>query len=149
METDEIYKFIGYAVAVIFFIYLISKAFSLNVRVIEGMVGNKKDGKKDSDGGISANRDSVTNGDDMDKKIIEKEKGNDKQKEVLIKNKEQYKDALSVAYNRELYLLISKTVEIELLDVKQDVDNLYKQLKSKKDYLDVLDFAYNEVDKLA
>jgi hypothetical protein len=40
MDSDEIYKIIGYFVAVIFFIYLISKALSMNVRVIEGMIGS-------------------------------------------------------------------------------------------------------------
>jgi hypothetical protein len=43
MDSDEIYKIIGYVVAVIFFIYLISKALSLNVRVIEAFGGKKSD----------------------------------------------------------------------------------------------------------
>ena len=46
MDSDEIYKFIGYTVAVIFFIYLISKAFSMNVRLIEGLTSNDKPEKK-------------------------------------------------------------------------------------------------------
>ena len=36
MDSDEIYRFIGYAVAVLFFIYIISKTIRLNARVIEG-----------------------------------------------------------------------------------------------------------------
>ena len=57
MDSDEIYKIIGYIVAVIFFIYLISKAFSLNVRVIEGMTSNDKQSNiKNSGRGVFSTR---------------------------------------------------------------------------------------------
>ena len=58
MDSDEIYKIIGYFVAVIFFIYLISKALSMNVRVIEGMIGSSSssDSKSSSSSNSSSKR---------------------------------------------------------------------------------------------
>jgi hypothetical protein len=37
MDSDVAYKFIGYAVVVLFFIYIISKTIRLNTRLIEGL----------------------------------------------------------------------------------------------------------------
>jgi hypothetical protein len=42
MELDDLYKFIGYSVVVLFFIYLISKAMRINARVIEGLTGRNR-----------------------------------------------------------------------------------------------------------
>ena len=59
MDSDEIYKIIGYFVAVIFFIYLISKALSLNVRVIEAFGGSSSSSKssaKSSAGSASGSK---------------------------------------------------------------------------------------------
>lgn len=46
MDSDDVYKFIGYTVVVMFFLYIISKTMRLNARIIEGMagaIGRKKD----------------------------------------------------------------------------------------------------------
>jgi hypothetical protein len=58
MDSDEIYKIIGYFVAVIFFIYLISKALSMNVRVIEGMIGSSSSSDSKSSSSSSSNSSS-------------------------------------------------------------------------------------------
>ena len=42
MESDDIYKFIGYAAVVLFFIYLLSKVMKLNARIIEGLTPRNK-----------------------------------------------------------------------------------------------------------
>jgi len=37
MDSDEFYKFIGYAAVVLFFIYILSKVMRINARIIEGL----------------------------------------------------------------------------------------------------------------
>ena len=152
MDSDEIYKIIGYIVAVIFFIYLISKAFSLNVRVIEGMTSNDKQSNikknKNNEGGKETDEEKKT--------ISEKEKQNDDIKSDILKDKDNYKDSLNAAYTNQLYALIKLSTEVGF---KQDFTKMdfpdqstvdkYNKLKSMKDYLDILDFAYNEVVNLS
>ena len=173
MDSDEVYKIIGYIVAVIFFIYLISKAFRLNVRVIEGLSfgSNKKDDKKDDNkssgfgsnnsggssvgggggSGIRDNKGNEKSTEDDDKKIIVKEKENDEIKKNIVKKKELYKDALSASYNHVVYSLIEVSSRFITDDfTSNDVNNgLMNQIKRMKDTLDVLDFAYNEVVNLS
>jgi hypothetical protein len=132
MDSDEIYKIIGYTVAVIFFIYLISKAFSLNVRVIESFAGDdeeedKKDDKKNNIGAraIFLNNNKETIGakdDDYYKKMINNmEKKNDEMKETITQNKDLYRDVLSVQYNYYLYALISSSpILLIFSDAAQD-----------------------------
>ena len=180
MDSDEIYKIIGYTVAVIFFIYLISKAFSLNVRVIESFSGddeedNKEDKKSSGGRAIFLNNNKETEGvkdDDYFKKMINNmEKRNDEIKEYIIKKKDFYRDALSVQYNYYLYSLISVSIGMLALSDGSDDDgertkeereerernrkereeNLMKYMgiyKQIKDYMGVLDFAFNEIDNI-
>ena len=152
MESDEFYKFIGYAVAVIFFIYLISKAFCLNVRVIEGMTSindNKTDIKyyKDSGKETGNNQQMVQKMED-DNNIVKKS---------LIDQKNEYKDILSAAYNNQLYSLIELSAQI---GKKQDNSkavgaqdqasiDAFKNLKVMKDYLDILEFSYDQVNDIS
>ena len=58
MKTDEIYRFIGYAVVVVFIIYLVSSAFRFQTGVlVEGFMGKKKSSRSSSssvgDGGYT------------------------------------------------------------------------------------------------
>lgn len=95
MDSDEFYKFIGYAVAVIFFIYLISKAFSLNVRVIEGMAGGKKVGKKAGGGassGPGAGRPKQCKPKEKKKEEIKKKQTDEERKAEEAKRKQDKED---------------------------------------------------------
>jgi len=152
MDSDEIYKFIGYAVAVIFFIYLISKAFSLNVRVIEGMTfinDDKTDIKNNKDSGKETG----------DKKQISKKMEDDNNiiKNSLINKKNEYKDILSAAYNHQLYSLIELSAQIGTKQTNSKLDgtldqtsvDAFKNLKVMKDYLDILEFSYDQVSDLS
>jgi len=42
MEADDIYKFIGYSVVVLFFIYVIARVMRINTRIIEALTPRKK-----------------------------------------------------------------------------------------------------------
>ena len=149
MEADEFYKFIGYAVAVIFFIYLISKAFSLNVRVIEGMTSSSSSSSSKSD--IKNNKDSGEKKDNLKKM----EDGNDSVKKTLLDEKDEYKDVLSAAYNHQLYSIIELSAQIGTKQDNSKTDmpdqatiDSFNKLKSMKDYLDILEFSYNQMDEL-
>ena len=170
MDSDEVYKTIGYIVAVIFFIYLIGKALTLNVRVIEGLTSSKdkkKDSKdsKDSKGSKKNVKDNKY--DDVDKKTTEEQSKDDKEfftrleskndeiRQQIVDKKEACKDYLSLAYNRTLYLVIglssnmlfgSYNDKIEM-PKQETLDNMNK-LKTIKDYLDIVEFAYNQIDEL-
>ena len=144
MESDEIYKFIGYTVAVIFFIYLISKAFSLNVRVIEGMTSS------------SDNKSEIKNNNDNNKEKSKKmEDSSNSIKQKLINEKDQYKNVLSAAYNHQLYSIIELSAQIasnqDTSSVKMP-DQLsieaFKNIKAMKDYLDVLELSYDQLNEL-
>lgn len=151
METDDFYKFIGYTVAVIFFIYLISKAFSLNVRVIEGMTSSGSGSKSD----IKNNKDSGKETGDKKANLKKMEDDNESVKKKLLEEKDEYKDVLSAAYNHQLYSIIDLSAQI---GTKQDnsttnmpdqatIDS-FNKLKSMKDYLDTLEFSYDQINEL-
>ena len=152
METDEFYKFLGYTVAVIFFIYLISKAFSLNVRVIEGMTSSSSSSSSSS---IKNNKDSGKETGDKKDNLKKMEDGNDSVKKKLLGEKDEYKDVLSAAYNHQLYSIIELSARI---GTKQDTSTTdmpdqatidsFNKLKSMKDYLDIVEFAYNQMVEL-
>ena len=146
MESDEVYKFIGYSVAVIFFIYLISKAFSLNVRVIEGMTSSS-----DKKSEIKNNNDSGNN----KEKSKKMEDNNNSIKQKLIDEKDEYKNVLSAAYNHQLYSLIELSAQIGAnqdnsstkMPDQETIDS-FNKLKSMKDYLDILELSYDQLDQL-
>jgi hypothetical protein len=154
MDSDDIYKYIGYTVAVIFFIYLISKALSLNVRLIEGLTPNSKNKETAN---IRNNKDNEFNTEDdsTKQKITDKKNQNKSINEDMVKNKDNYKDSLSAAYNNQLYALIQLSAKVGFTQDFTDMglpdqtttDNINK-LKNMKDFLEILDFAYNEVDNL-
>jgi len=144
MESDEVYKFIGYSVAVIFFIYLISKAFSLNVRVIEGMTSS------------SDKKSEIKNNNDNNKEKSKKmEDNNNSIKQKLIDEKDEYKNVLSAAYNHQLYSLIELSAQIGAnqdnsstkMPDQETIDS-FNKLKSMKDYLDILELSYDQLDQL-
>ncbi len=152
------YKFIGYAVVVIFFIYLISKALSLNVRIIEGLTSSKdgkkgiKDNKYDDEG---KDKDSEKTSKNAQRKLSNKEKQNEDNKKEILDRKENTKDILSATYNHNLNVIINLAGSIGLgqdfskknMPKQEEIDSMNK-LKTMKDYLDILEFAYNEVDEL-
>ena len=146
MDSDEVYKFIGYSVAVIFFIYLISKAFSLNVRVIEGMTSSS-----DKKSEIKNNNDSGNN----KEKSKKMEDNNNSIKQKLIDEKDEYKNVLSAAYNHQLYSLIELSAQIGAnqdnsstkMPDQETIDS-FNKLKSMKDYLDILELSYDQLDQL-
>jgi hypothetical protein len=162
MDSDEVYKTIGYIVAVIFFIYLIGKALTLNVRVIEGMTSSK-DKKKDSKDSKKGIKDNKLDDEGKDKSnestqraITKMEKGNDGVKKDYLKETESAKDILSATYNRTLYLVMQMSTVIGLTGLNYDkietpnqetLDNINK-LKTMKEYLDIVEFAYNQFDEL-
>ncbi len=131
MDSDEIYKFIGYTVAVIFFIYLISKAFSMNVRLIEGLASKKVE-----------ERDQ--------KEILElikeiKEQEDRKADSLAIpKNKKNYAEFLTSMYNGLNYHLIE-----ELLSRNVNTPDKIKDFNEKKQTLDAIEFLYNSLDRLS
>jgi hypothetical protein len=124
MDSDEIYKFIGYTVAVLFFIYIISKILRLNTRIIEafgvdtnnpppstdtsGQFGNKSDGNKSDDNNKSNNnKDDNDSGDtkeerkwinDMQDKTADYKKANSETVRYLTKHKNTFLDLLNAYY---------------------------------------------------
>jgi hypothetical protein len=151
MDSDEFYKFIGYAVAVIFFIYLISKAFSLNVRVIEGMTSISSSSKSDSKYSKDKKKESGVKKEQLKKM----EDDNESVKKTLLDEKDEFKDVLSAAYNHQLYSLIELSAQIGTKQDNSKTDmpdqatiDSFNKLKSMKDYLDILEFSYNQMDEL-
>jgi hypothetical protein len=148
MDSDEFYKFIGYAVAVIFFIYLISKAFSLNVRVIEGMTSSSSSSKSDD-------KDKKKESGVKKEQLKKMEDDNESVKKTLLDEKDEFKDVLSAAYNHQLYSLIELSAQIGTKQDNSKTDmpdqatiDSFNKLKSMKDYLDILEFSYNQMDEL-
>jgi len=157
MDSDEVYKTIGYIVAVIFFIYLIGKALTLNVRVIEGLTSNDskkniKDNKVDDEGKDKDNKKSSKK---TQENLSNKEKQNEDNKNKILDRKETTKDMLSATYNHNLNLIIgysaalgrNQSSSITELPTQEEIDNMNK-LKTIKEYLDIVEFAYNQLDEL-
>ena len=158
MDSDEVYKFIGYAVAVIFFIYLITKSIKLNVRVIEGMTSsndskkNIKDNKVDDEG---KDKDNKKTSKKTQENLSNKEKQNEDNKKKILDRKETTKDILSATYNHNLNLIIVHSAALgrnqdfstSEMPKQEEIDNMNK-LKTIKEYLDIVEFAYNQLDEM-
>lgn len=155
MDSDEVYKTIGYIVAVIFFIYLIGKALTLNVRVIEGLTSSKKgikDNKLDDEGKGKDNKKSSKK---TQENLSNKEKQNEDNKKKILDRKETTKDMLSATYNHNLNLIINLSTSIGQMDdfsklelpTQEEIDSMNK-LKTIKEYLDIVEFAYNQLDEM-
>ena len=152
MESDEIYKFIGYAVAVIFFIYLISKALTLNVRVIEGLtITSDKSGSGGSSSSLSnANQDIIIE----EIKLLQKKEDDLKEAfKVDSTNKSNYGTLLDSLYTITNYRLLKL-----IIDNSENINNkpddaitmaAIKKINDLKEFMDTLSFSYKTIDNLA
>ena len=171
MDSDEIYKFVGYAVAVLFFIYLISKALSLNVRIIEGATTIKDSSSKgNSSKGNSSKSNSSKN---SKKKDIENNNINDTKNESksVVESFEKdekrisnfrlgitngvsgdvLKDQLTITYKYRVNQIVELNSFVvpdtsEITRPSKDTLDRMNELKILKDHLDVLEFIYDEVE---
>jgi hypothetical protein len=145
MDTDEIYKFIGYAVAVIFFIYIISKALSLNVRVIEGLTGQNDTSKTDL-----VNQDNILD----EIKLLQKTEDSLKTSFNIDKStKDNYSTLLDNLYTVMNYRLLKLIIEnSEKINSKPDdpaTIATIKKINEMKEFMDTLSFSYKTLDTLS
>ena len=150
MNSDDIYKFIGYAVAVIFFIYVFAKSFSFQAKmfeprgIIEGMtVAEKKNQEFDQE----KLKDDLQTYKDMIQD----------QKDILKAYKPEYKDTYKklIEHMHDLteYRLIRDTIAAEELirDKNETAEGLEKMsaLNKQKEFLATLDYVYTTLNGLA
>ena len=154
MNSDEIYKFIGYAVVVIILIYVISKAFSLNVRLIEGMTTG-------SDSGTSTSKSKAGNADTIDQKEIENEIKLLQTKEDTLRDyfnvnkttKPNYSALVDHLYNITNYRMLKLIIEnSENINNKPDDTATLaaiKKINEMKEFMETLTFSYKTVEGLS
>ena len=145
MDTDEIYKFIGYAVAVIFFIYIISKALSINVRVIEGLTSQNDTSKTDL-----VNQDNILD----EIKLLQKTEDSLKTSFNIDKStKDNYSTLLDNLYTVMNYRLLKLIIEnSEKINSKPDDPATIasiKKINEMKEFIDTLSFYYKTLDTLS
>ena len=141
MDSDEIYKFIGYTVAVIFFIYLISKAFSMNVRLIEGLA-TKETSNPDKKRKKVEERDQKEISDLIKEKKVREDDLADSL--AIPKNKKKYAEYLTTVYNSLNYSMID-----DVLSTTTFTPDDSKDFNEKKQFLDTIEFLYNSLDRLS
>ena len=165
MESDEIYKFIGYAVAVLFFLFVITKVLKLQTRIIEG-ARNRTNKEKNKENNKEKKKKKKANGEDEED---EEDEEDDKKKvktydqDVLIDkiddaqkveyklanylditdsdNKQNYKDFITSKYNSLNYQMLQ-----QYFDGTGGDNKAYNDLKTS---MDTLEFLYNSIDRLA
>ena len=109
MDSDEIYKFIGYTVAVLFFIYIISKILRLNTRIIEAFgldtsnppstdTSGQSDNNNKDDNDSSDTKEERKWINDMQDKTGEYKKVNSETVRYLTKHKNTFLDLLNAYY---------------------------------------------------
>ena len=150
MNSDDIYKFIGYAVAVLFFMYVFAKSLRFQTRlfeprgIIEGMtVAEQKEQEYDQD----KLNDDLTKYKDMIQD----------QKDILKLYKPEYRDTykqiVECMHNLTEYRLLRATISAETLirENNESAEAIEKmaQLQKQKEFLDTLDYVYNNITELA
>jgi hypothetical protein len=132
MDSDEIYKFVGYAVIVLFFIYVISKTIRFNTRIIEGLE-NKSSSKKDS----------------ADQEKVKKDTEKLNTKENTLKDYLQ----IYVQENKDNYGMIKLIIDnAENINNKPDAGETkaaINQIKDMKELMNTLSYAYKTLDSLS
>jgi hypothetical protein len=157
MDSDEIYKAIGYIVVIIFFIYVISKIFRLNTRIIEGFddaVSNKKDNtstNKKSSSNKSVNQEDIKK--EIDK-LIAKEKSLKDYLQIYIReNKDNYGTLMDSLYNITNYRMIKLVLETSD-KVNNNPDSgetkaALEQINNMKEFMNTLTYTYKTLDNLS
>ena len=151
MNTDDFYKFIGYTVAVLFFIYVFAKSFTFQTNllkprgsVIEGMTQMEiKEKEFDQE--------------KLKKDLKTYEDMIQDQKDILKAYKPEYKDTYKklIEHMHDLteYRLIRETIAAEDLirDKNETAEGLEKMsaLNKQKEFLATLDYIYTSLNNLA
>ena len=146
MNSDDIYKFIGYAVAVIFFIYVFAKSFSFQAKmfeprgIVEGMT--VADQKKQEFDQTKLKADLQTY-----KDMIQDQK--DILKIYKPDYKDTYKQVIESMHDLTEYRLIRSTIAAEELirDKSETAEGIEKmeQLRNLKEFLLTLDYVYTNL----
>ena len=146
MNSDDIYKFIGYTVAVLFFIYVFAKSLRFQTKlfeprgIIEGMtVAEKKNQEFDQE----KLKDDLQTYKDMIQD----------QKDILKIYKPDYKDTykqvIESMHDLTEYRLIRSTIAAEDLirDKSETAEGIEKmeQLRNQKEFLLTLDYVYTNL----
>jgi len=150
MESDEIYRFVGYAVVVIFFIYLISKAFTMNIRMIEGFTSTgTSTGKGSSGTSNNVNPDDITN----EIKLLQTSEDTLKSYFQIDKNKDNYGALLDNLYTITNYRLLKLIMDnAEIINNKPDDANTMaaiKKINELKEFMETLSYSYKSLDNLS
>ena len=148
MNSDDIYKFIGYTVAVLFFIYVFAKSLRFQTKlfeprgIIEGMtVAEKKNQEFDQE----KLKDDLQTYKDMIQD----------QKDILKLYKPEYKDTykqiIESMHDLTEYRLIRSTIAAEELirDKNETAECIEKmdQMNKQKEFLITLDYIYTGINK--
>jgi hypothetical protein len=145
MDSDEIYKFVGYAVIVLFFIYVISKTIRFNTRIIEGLE-NKSSSKKDS-----ADQEKVKK--DTEKLNTKENTLKDYLQIYVQENKDNYGNMMDSLYNVTNYRMIKLIIDnAENINNKPDAGETkaaINQIKDMKELMNTLSYAYKTLDSLS
>jgi|OM-RGC.v1.024051193 hypothetical protein len=150
MNSDDIYKFIGYTVAVLFFIYVFAKSLRFQTKlfeprgIIEGMtVAEKKNQEFDQE----KLKDDLQTYKDMIQD----------QKDILKLYKPEYKDTykqiIESMHDLTEYRLIRSTIAAEELirDKNETAECIEKmdQMNKQKEFLITLDYIYTGINNLS
>ena len=150
MNSDDIYKFIGYTVAVLFFIYVFAKSLRFQTKlfeprgIIEGMtVAEKKNQEFDQE----KLKDDLQTYKDMIQD----------QKDILKLYKPEYKDTykqiIESMHDLTEYRLIRSTIAAEELirDKNETSECIEKmdQMNKQKEFLITLDYIYTGINNLS
>lgn len=150
MNSDDIYKFIGYTVAVLFFIYVFAKSLRFQTKlfeprgIIEGMtVAEKKNQEFDQE----KLKDDLQTYKDMIQD----------QKDILKLYKPEYKDTykqiIESMHDLTEYRLIRSTIAAEELirDKNETAEYIEKmdQMNKQKEFLITLDYIYTGINNLS
>ena len=150
MESDEIYRFVGYAVVVIFFIYLISKALTMNIRMIEGFTSTgTSTGKGSSGTSNNVNPDDITN----ESKLLQTSEDTLKSNFQIDKNKDNYGALLDNLYTITNYRLLKLIMDnAEIINNKPDDANTMaaiEKINELKEFMETLSYSYKSLDNLS
>jgi len=123
MNSDDIYKFIGYAVVIIFGFYIVSKSLNFQFKIIEGMTQQEKRDKARQEKEYERKRtgEEKDNSESIDKSII---------REIHIRNNNnlEYFKIINKSLIQEYSKLIDNYITKEKINIFNIINNKNKNI---------------------
>ena len=136
MESDEIYKYLGFFIVVVFFIYIVMKTMTFQFNVLEGMTSGTSTGETDKDKVPEAIKSNTTRMEDA----------------LLIdKYTKAYEDTIiDLDANVDMYILSQLLINAEKISADPGSDEnqkLITKINSAKIFKDALNHGIKVLDK--